>query len=387
MKHAKNVKNVKNVKKAKITIKILHIDTSLDWRGGQQQLLYLSCGLQKKGYPQLIACQPNSLLVKRCQEYASITPVRMRGEWDIAAVWKLAQLIDLKGVQLIHLHSAHAHALGLMAANISKSKPAVVVSRRVDFHLRKNPLSWLKYKMGVYKIIAVSNAVKQVLVSDGIHPEMIDIVYDGIDVEQFSRNMDSDYLYQELGLNPCYPIVGIISALAPHKDHKTFLQACSHVKKTNHFVQFLIVGDGELRWKLQQMVKRLNMGNNVIFTGFRDDIPQILSIMDVFVASSYLEGLNTSILEAQSSGVPVIATKTGGIPEIIRDGINGLLVLPKHPDSLAEGIRKLINNKTLSSQLAATAKEDVQRFNKEAMIDATEAIYQRVMGVLTGTQQ
>ncbi|MEK7274035.1 MAG: glycosyltransferase family 4 protein [Candidatus Desantisbacteria bacterium] len=363
-------------------LKILHVDTSINWRGGEQQLLYLSCGLQKKGYSQLIACQPDSLLLKRCQEYASITPVRMRGEWDITAALKLARLIDIKGIQLIHLHSSHAHALGLMAAKISKSKPAVVVSRRVDFHLRKNPISWIKYRMGVHRIIAVSNAVKQVLVSDGIHQEGIDVVYDGIDVEWFSRDMNNDYLYQELGLNPCYPIVGIIAALAPHKDHKTFLQACSHVKKINHQVQFLIVGDGELKWKLQQMTRRLNIENNVIFAGFRDDIPQILSILDVFVVSSYLEGLNTSILEAQSSGIPVIATKTGGIPEIIRDRINGLLVLPQHPESLAEGIMQLINNKTLANQLAAMAKEDVKKFNKEAMIDATEAVYHRVMDMV-----
>ncbi|MDI6782120.1 MAG: glycosyltransferase [bacterium] len=370
--------------KVKMSLKILHVNTSMDWRGGEQQVFYLSAGLQKKGYSQFIACQPDSLLLKRCHEYALTIPVRMRGEWDIAAAWKLARLIDTKGIQLVHLHSAHAHALGLMAANISGSKPAVVVSRRVDFHLRKNPISWLKYRMGVNRIIAVSNAVKQVLVSDGICQERIDVVYDGIDVEWFSRDMAGDYLYQELGLNPCYPIVGIIAALAPHKDHKTFLQACSHIKRNNHqvFLQFLIVGDGELRWKLQQIVKRLNMQDNVIFTGFRNDIPQILSILDVFVVSSCLEGLNTSILEAQSSGVPVIATKTGGIPEIIRNGINGLLVLPQHPESLAEGIMQLINNKTFSSQLAVTAKEDVKRFNKEVMIDATEAVYWRVMDMV-----
>ncbi|MBI4777907.1 glycosyltransferase family 4 protein [Candidatus Desantisbacteria bacterium] len=371
-----------SLKKVKMSLKILHVDTSINWRGGEQQLLYLFTGLQKKGYSQLIACQPDSLLLKRCQGYAATIPVRMWGEWDIAAVCKLARLIDIKGIQLVHLHSSHAHALGLMAAKISRSKPAVVVSRRVDFHLRKNPISWIKYRIGVNRIIAVSNAVKQVLISDGIRPEEIDVVHDGIDVEWFGKDIDNDYLYQEFGLNHMFPIVGIIAALAPHKDHKTFLQACSHVKKTNHQVQFLIVGNGELRCKLQQMVKRLDIENNVIFTGFRNDIPQILSILTVFVVSSYLEGLNTSILEAQSAGVPVIATRTGGIPEIIQDGINGLLVLPQHPESLAEGIIQLIGNKTLSNQLAAIAKKDVRKFNMEAMIDTTEAVYHRVMGMV-----
>lgn len=363
-----------------MSLKILHVNTSINWRGGEQQLLYLSAGLRQKGYSQLIACQPDSLLLKRYQWYVSTAPVRMRGEWDIAAAWELARLIDIKGIQLVHLHSSHAHALGLMAAKISGSKPAVIVSRRVDFHLRRNPISWIKYRMGVNRIIAVSNAVKQVLISDGICPEVIDVVYDGIDVKWFSEDMDNDYLYEEFGLDPVFPIVGIVAALAPHKDHKTFLQACFHVKKTNPYVQFLIVGEGELRCKLQQMVKRLGIESNVIFTGFRFDIPQILSILDVFVVSSYLEGLNTSILEAQSSGVPVIATKTGGIPEIIKDGINGLLVLPRHPESLAERIVQLINDRTLANRLASIAKEDVKRFNMEAMINATEVIYHRVMG-------
>jgi glycosyltransferase involved in cell wall biosynthesis len=365
-----------------MSLKILHVDTSMSWRGGEQQLLYLSCGLRKKGYSQLIACQPDSLLLKRCQEHVPTIPVRMRGEWDITATLKLAQFIDIKGIQLVHLHSSHAHAIGLMAAKISQSKPAVVVSRRVDFHIQKNPISWIKYRMGVNRIIAVSNAVKQVLVSDGICQAWIDVVYDGIDVKRFSMDVDGNYLYQEFGLNPSYPIVGIIAALAPHKDHKTLLQACSNIKKTNHQVQFLIVGDGELRWKLQQMAKRLDVENNVIFTGFRNDIPQILSILTVYVISSYLEGLNTSILEAQSAGVPVIATKTGGISEIIKDGVNGLLVLPQHPEFLAEGIMKLIDNKTFASQLAAVAKIDVRKFSKETMVDATEAVYQRVMGMV-----
>ncbi|MBI4753732.1 glycosyltransferase family 4 protein [Candidatus Desantisbacteria bacterium] len=357
-------------------LKILHIDTANNWRGGEQQALYLVAGLQEKGYPQIVVCQPDSLLFQRCQGYAEVIPVKMRGEWDVIAALKLAQIIDTKGVHLIHLHSSHAHALGLTAAKISKSKPKVVVSRRVDFHLRRNPITWIKYRLGVDRIIAVSNAIKQVLLADGIRQDRIAIVHDGIDVEKFSGNIDSKYLYQELGLNPCHPIVGIIAALAPHKDHKTFLRACSHVK---HQVQFLIVGDGKLKGKLQQIVKRLNMERDVIFTGFRDDIPQILSILNVFVVSSCLEGLNTSILEAQAAGVPVIATRTGGIPEIIHDEINGLLVPPQDTMSLAEGIIRLLEDKTLAMRLSAKGREDVKKFSKEAMVDATESIYHQLM--------
>ncbi|OIP39188.1 hypothetical protein AUJ95_05840 [Candidatus Desantisbacteria bacterium CG2_30_40_21] len=363
-------------------LKILHVDTANSWRGGEQQTLSLVAGLQEKGYHQIVVCQPGSLLFQRCQGYAEVIPIRMRGEWDIIATWKLSQIIESKGVHLVHLHSSHAHALGLMAAKISKSKPKVIVSRRVDFHLRKNPISWIKYRLGIDRIIAVSNAIKQVLLTDGIRQDKITVVHDGIDVERFSRNIDGGYLYHELGLNPCHPIIGIIAALAPHKDHKTFLQACFHVKKNNPLVQFLIVGDGKLRGKLQsKIVKGLNMEKDIIFTGFRDDIPQILSILNVFVASSCLEGLNTSILEAQAAGVPVIATKTGGIPEIIHDEINGLLVPPQDTMSLAEGIICLLEDKTLAGRLSTRGRENVGKFSKEAMINATESIYQRVMGM------
>ncbi|MFH1897216.1 MAG: glycosyltransferase [Candidatus Desantisbacteria bacterium] len=360
-------------------LKILHVDTANSWRGGEQQILNLVAGLQEKGYFQIVVCQPDSLLSQRCQGYAEVIPVKMRGEWDIIAAGKLAQIIKSRDIHLVHLHCAHAHALGLMAAMICKTSPMVVVSRRVDFHLRKNPITYLKYRTGVDRIIAVSNAIKQVLLTDGIRQDKIAVVYDGIDVERFSRNINGKYLYQELGLNPCHPIVGIIAALAPHKDHKTFLQACFHVKKNNPQVQFLIVGDGKLKGKLQQITKSLHMEKDVIFTGIRDDIPQILSILNVFVVSSCLEGLNTSILEAQAAGVPVIATETGGIPEINHDRINGLLVPPRDPMSLAQGIICLLDDKTLAGQLSAKGRENVKKFSKEAMVDATESIYHQVM--------
>lgn len=362
-------------------MKILQIDTPITWRGGEQQLLYLAIGLKKRGHSQIIVGQPDSVLLKRCQqEQLQIKPIKMRGEWDLSAVWKLARLIDQESMQIVHPHSSHSHALGLMAAKLSKSKPKVIVSRRVDFHIQKNPFSQFKYKKGITKIITSSSRIKAILIEDSVPEEKIEVIYEGIDLNRFKKVKNSGYLYHELGLQEKNPIVGIIAALAPHKDHSNFLQAASLVKRDMPLVQFLIVGEGPLKNILMDLTHKLNLQDNVRFTGFRTDVSQILSVLDVFVISSYLEGLCTSILDAQSYGVPVVATNTGGIPEIIYNGINGLLVPPRNPQALAEAIIRLLKNKALASQLADKAQETVKNFDKEIMIEKTEQFYYQILG-------
>ncbi len=361
-------------------MKILHIDTQRRWRGGEQQLLFLAEGLQKRGHHQVIACQPESALFERGVALQNqIVTIPMRGEWDIVAIWRLRNIIDTEKIQIVHCHCAHAHTLGLIAAKISKVQPKVVVSRRVDFHIHKNPVSWLKYHRGADIIIAISHSIKWVLIEDGIEPIKIEVVYSGIDLKKFDGNViNGEYLYQELGLMRGIPIIGIVAALAPHKDHKTFLQAAALVKGKMPDAQFLIVGEGELRGELERMVERLGLKQNVTFAGFRTDIASIFSVLTILVSSSYLEGLGTTLLDAQSFGIPAVATNTGGIPEIIENEINGLLVPPQNPWDLSEAIIRLLVDTKLRGRIITMAKEMVCRFSKDAMIEGTEHIYIKV---------
>lgn len=355
---------------------ILHIDSAKTWRGGQQQVLYFAKRL--RGYDNIIACPPQSPLAERAKATGlKVLPVEMHGEWDLLAVYKLKRIIKNNSIKIVHLHSPHGHALGLLAAR-SAGNCKVVLSRRVDFHIRKNILSRVKYS-NVDRIMAISERVKQVLVADGLPEEKIDVVYSGVDIERF-QNVEGHYLISELGLNRDKLIIGNIAALAWHKDQRTLLEAARIVVDEFPQVTFLIVGEGPLRREIEILIKKFDLEEEVKLFGFRQDIPEILSILHLFVLSSSWEGLGTSLLDAFASRVPVVATNVGGIPEIVKDRVNGILVPPGNPGALAKAIISLLKNRDLAGQMAKEGFRLVkEKFNVERMVEETRKIYDRLV--------
>ena len=355
---------------------VLHIDSAETWRGGQQQVLYLAQKL--KDYESIIACPPQSLLAERAKATGlKVSSVQMHGEWDLLAVYKLKKIIKNNSIKIVHLHSPHAQALGLLAAK-SAGNCKVVLSRRVDFHIRKNILSRAKYS-NVDRIIAISKRVKEVLVADGLPEEKVDVVYSGVDIERF-QNVKGDYLISELGLNKDKLCIGNIAALAWHKDHRTLIEAARIVVDEFPKVIFLIVGDGPLRREIEILIKKLNLEEEVKLFGFRQDIPEILSVLDLFVLSSSWEGLGTSLLDAFASKVPVVATNVGGIPEIVKDRVNGILVPPGNPGALAGAIISLLKSRDLGGRMAEEGFRLVkEKFSVERMVEETRKIYDRLV--------
>ncbi|MFB0526148.1 MAG: glycosyltransferase family 4 protein [bacterium] len=355
---------------------VLHIDSAKTWRGGQQQVLYLADRLAD--YHNMIVCPPQSPLVERAKAIGlKVLPVKMHGEWDLLAVYKLKKIIRKNSIKIVHLHSPHAHALGLLAAK-SGGNCKVVLSRRVDFPIKKNILSSLKYA-NVDRIIAISQRVKQALMSDGLPKEKIDVVYSGVDIERF-QNVKANRLISELALNKDKLIIGNIAALTWDKDHRTLIEAARVVVDEFPQVTFLIVGEGPLRREIEISVKRLNLEEKVKLLGFRQDIPEILSILDLFVLSSSWEGLGTSLLDAFASRVPVVSTNVGGIPEIVKHGVNGILVSPGNPGVLAGAIISLLKNRDLASRMAEEGFRLVkEKFSIEKMVQDTRKIYDRLV--------
>jgi len=355
---------------------VLHIDSARTWRGGQQQVLYLAQRLTD--YHNIIACPPQSPLAERAKATGlKVFPVEMRGEWDLSGVCKLGKIIRKNSIKIVHLHSPHAHALGLLAAK-SVGNCKVILSRRVNFPIKRNILSRLKYSK-VDRIIAISQKVKQVLVACGLPEEKIDVVYSGVDTERF-QNVEADYLVSELALNREKLIIGNIAALTWDKDHKILIAAARDVVDEFPQVVFLIAGEGPLRREIEILIKRLNLEEKVKLLGFRQDIPEILSLLDLFVLSSRWEGLGTSLLDAFASRVPVVCTNVGGIPEIVKDGVNGILVPPGNPEALSRAIISLLENRDLARRMAEEGFQLVnKKFSIEKMVQDTKKIYDRLV--------
>lgn len=362
---------------------LFQIDAGKEWRGGQRQSLFLAKELKRKGLPFFFIVQPESPLhQKACEAELPVLPFKIRNEFDLPAILRLAWAMKRKKCLLVHFHDAHSAAVGSVAASLAKV-PFRIITRRVDFPLKKNYFSRRKYMKNVDAIIAISEGVKKVLVEGGVDPENVEVISSGIDFSSFEEDSSAltskDYLHREFSFAVDDYLVGIVAHLADHKGHQYLIQATKILKQQAPKIKTIIVGEGPLSMELDRQAKELDVEDIIFFLGFRKDIPKILSSLDLFVLSSHLEGMGSSILDAMASRLPVVATKVGGIPEVVINGETGLLVPPRNPSALARAILRLYSDKTLASRLGQKGYELVHRkFSAEAMAEKVVRLYEKI---------
>jgi glycosyltransferase involved in cell wall biosynthesis len=331
------------------------------------------------GYPVRFIVQPRSPLCEKARaENLPVWPLRMRSELGLPAAARLAWRMKRQGCLLAHFHDAHGAAVGALAAGWA-GVPLRVIARRVDFPLKKNFLSRRKYFQKTDAIIAISDGVKKVLTEGGVDPLRISVVPSGIDFSIYDQDLPRDFLHREYGFDSGDYLVGIVAQLEDHKGHRYLIEAAKILKEKTRKVKVIIVGEGSLKLELTRQAQRLQVKDLVYFMGFRSDIPRVLASLDLFVLSSHLEGLGSSIMDAMACRLPVVATRTGGIPELVKNGRTGLLVPVRNPAALAEAILTLYRDKRLAARLGQAGHDFVHRnFSAEAMAQRTVAVYDKI---------
>jgi glycosyltransferase involved in cell wall biosynthesis len=227
--------------------------------------------------------------------------------------------------------------------------------------------------------LAISTGVRRVLLDAGVIEERVALVPSGIDLGKFDGIGDASSLEKEFGIGESATVIGNVAALAPHKSQSDFVRAAGIIKKKIPGARFFIVGEGEQRPDLEALIRELGLERDVTLTGFRRDVLALLSMFDCFVLSSYLEGLCTSIMDAQVLGVPVVATRTGGVPDLVEDGRTGLLVAPRDPDGLAAGVVRMLGDGELRSRCVRNAKEKTTSYDYRRMVAQTLAAYRSLL--------
>jgi glycosyltransferase involved in cell wall biosynthesis len=363
-------------------LRVLHVNTERTWRGGEQQTLWLATGLRDLGLESEVAAQPGSPLAEKARAAGlTVHEVAMRGEWDLGAVRALRRIYASRDPDVVHMHTSHAHTLGCLA-RVGRKRPLTAVSRRVDFSIYRNflRLSWFKYRLLGDRFVAISRAVREVLVKDGIPGDRIEVVSSGVDVARLESARPRD-LRVELGLPAGAPLVGDVAAFGWHKAQEVLVAATPRILERVPDAHVAFLGDGECRPAVEGLAKRLGLlGSRVHFLGFRDDVPEVLGCLDVFVMCSVLEGLCTSALDAQAVGVPVVASAVGGLVEAVADGETGILVPPRDPEALAAAVARVLLDGGLRSRLGAAGKARVgERFSVKAMVEGTRTVYERMV--------
>jgi glycosyltransferase involved in cell wall biosynthesis len=256
------------------------------------------------------------------------------------------------------------------------------VTRRVDFSIFRHSflrLSDIKYRRFADYYIAISHKIKQVMVADGIAADHIFVVHSGVDPHRFDR-VSGDHLIAEFNLTPGEKVVINVAHLAGVKGQQFLVRAIPRVVAEIPGVRFFMVGKGELMAKLKALATSLGITRELVFTGFRRDVGAFYKIADLFVMSSVNEGLGTAVLDALAAGKPVVATRAGGLPEIIEDGKTGRLVAPADPRALAEGIIELLTDSDLAKAMASAGPARVQQFfSIDAMVDKNIEVYKKIL--------
>ncbi len=358
-------------------LRVLHISTARSWRGGEQQAAYLLQGLRLRGVESTLLCPANSPLAEYCSRHNfKRETFRRFGPLGLSAARHCARLAAEGGVDCVHTHDARAHSAAVLAAARFGMRQPIVVSRRVDFVLKSGFLTQWKYRHPqVCAIVCVSRAIREVVRSSLHADKRLEVVYSGVDLERFASGPDGR-LRRELGLSEDVALIGNVAALAPHKDYPTFIRTAERLIRQGTKAHFVAIGDGPERSELQAAVENVAaLKGHFTFTGFRDDVDKILPELDVFLISSQTEGLGTSILDAFAAGVPVVATRAGGIPELVRHEKTGLSAAVADDAALAAQVGRILSDAGLRSRLVEQAKTLVNDFDRRLTAAKTLEIY------------
>jgi L-malate glycosyltransferase len=358
---------------------VIQLSSEATWRGGEQQIAYLIEELQQKGVETIAVVKAKSSFEKHCQEngikYYSLP---FGNSIDLITAWRLRAIAKKVKANIVHAHSSKSHSIAVLATLFGLGTP-LILSRRVDFRLSDSLYSRWKYNhSAIKKILCVSNAIKAIVKPHLEHPEKCITIHSGIDLSKFGTRPAKNLLRVEYTISDDTFLVGNTSALAPHKDYVTFIDTIGKLVSSGASVKGMIIGKGELERELKAYVEKINLSQHIIFTGFRQNIKQLLPCLDVFLITSNEEGLGTSVLDAFASGVPVVATKAGGIPEMVIDGVTGVLANIKDSQTLSEGVNRVISDTGFRELLIHNAHEASKNFTKEKTAQKTLAVYHEI---------
>lgn len=354
-------------------MRILHLDTATEWRGGQNQIVLTAEGQAARGHEVRIFANERGELAARASKASLSVHAAATGRGDLS--WRTLRAIREAArafvPDLIHVHESHGLAGAILSAGHLSPRPRLVASRRVDFPLRF--LSRLKYGR-MDKVLAVSRAVRGVLISSGLPAEKVGLVHEGVK-DRLPQPGGREAL-RLLGIPDGAPLVGNVAQLVDHKDHATLFRAAALVLKSKPECRFLVCGEGPLRAELASLAASLGIADRVIFAGFRSDLDALMPLFDIFCLSSHLEGLGTSVLDAMCFSRPVIATRAGGIPDAVADRLTGRLVSPRDHEALASALAETLDSAQILAGYGAAGRERFLReLTSDAMVEATLAAY------------
>ena len=393
-------------------IKVLHIITRFD-KGGSAENTYLTLiGLSRAGYDLILVTGPSDesqsgerereavrANLERA-ERAGIRIVRIRGlvrnmkpGGDLSAFLELLRVVRVEKPRIVHTHTSKAGILGRWAAWLCR---VPVIVHTPHGHVFWGYFGLLETKLYVTLEKITARITDRIVVLTGQErddhlcfrvapPEKFVTIHSGVDLSRFDAALhDRSQIRAELGIPPGDLVVGTAGRLTPVKGHVHLIDAAARILAVHPDTTFVFLGDGELKGKLMERAEALGLAGKVRFPGWRPDVAAVMSAFDVFVLPSLNEGMGRVLVEAMALSKPVVASRTGGIKDLVADGSNGLLVPPGDAGDLADAILRLLGDAAMRAAMGGEGRRRAEIYSAERMVEKIEELYAMSTGAGRG---
>jgi glycosyltransferase involved in cell wall biosynthesis len=369
-------------------IRLLLMLTNFHIGGTERQVANLALGIDSSRFDLHLACLRHSgeLLTELETLRAPRPEFRIGSLYSLRTLWqgiRLAHYIRKHLIQIVHSYGFYPNVFAAPIAKLAGASIVVASIRNTCDLLTPMQRRLQRMVCRLADCVLVNaDAIRQDLLEQGYDPSNIVVIRNGITLPKSAGDGGNALLRQELGLPVSARLVAVFSRLNRMKGVQYFLDATAILAPRFPDVCFLVVGDGDAKQELEDHARQLGLGRRIVFTGFRRDVPDLLSEAAVSVLPSLSEGTSNTLLESMAAGIPVVATRVGGNPEVVQDGISGLLVPPRDSAALAAAVALVLEDQSLASRLGLAGMRRVSElFSIEGSVHATENLYQRLLEV------
>jgi glycosyltransferase involved in cell wall biosynthesis len=367
---------------------VMHTCFSRSWGGLEIQALEMTAHLQNRGWPISLACPPGSRLEEEAaRRRVPVIPLDVRGYVHPLLSRRLALRIRHDGIRIVHAQHSKDLATVVPAAGQARTRPAVILSKRVGSYLMKRDVLHRYTFSRVARVLAISEVIRRnVIDTSPIAPERVVTLHDAIDTEEFKPGVGRGVaVRREFGLTDAHVVIGTVGRFSPGKGHEELLAAASTVCAARPAVRFLIVGEasrGEERYaeSIRHMASALGLDGRLIFAGFRNDVPDVMAAFDIFAFPSHAEAFGVVLIEAMAMERAVVSTDCDGVLDIVVDGETGIMVPREHADRLASALLVLVDDPRLRGTMGAAGRRRVlDLFDRSGQMERLERLYEELV--------
>lgn len=357
-------------------MRIMFVNSMRSIGGGERWLLEAADGLTRRGHDVAFTLRTGGELAGAVRELgAPVSEAPMRGDLDVSSIRRMARWIRSFDADLVSVNVQRAVRVGGLAARAAGVRP-IVERRGLLFPLRPSLRNRFVYSNLVSRVIANCAAIREDIVASGlIGPERVTVITNGIDPTRVRTGGGNEFR-RSRNIEPDVPVIAVIGRLAPDKGHEVAFRAFADIVSVEPSTRLVVAGGGKLMSDLRDLADRTLPEGTVAFLGHVENVGPVLDAADVLLVTSHREGMPHVILEAMATGTPVVATSVAGIPEMINDGIEGIVVPDGSHERAAAALATVLGDARLAADMALAARRRVEtEFSLTRMNDSVESCF------------